>query len=759
MAKAADKNDLVVTSDLVLAAVYVPNTYHTITIEAGATLTVSLGVTLTFTAGGGIEGAGKLIVNGSSTAPVIFQGASWGSLIMTGDVSLNWLRISGASGPFVFQQGVVKLDHVIVQDVPDSRFLLIPQANSAVTFHAVAIEWGLLKQGTVDVLIQGPVGEVDFSEFSVPRKLQLGSLAVAHISGGYIGLYVTGGGTSDGCYFTTASVFHQSAEVSVFTGCKPEESSLLFVPGYGASFNLSYLLDPAPVLPLKDGFRFTPFLTSSYDDFLHAAQARGIKTLTAYYDWRRSLAGIMRDYFIPALDALKARDHVKKVYIVAHSFGGIVARYYIQSDQYRGDVAGLVMIGTPNSGLEKAYEPWEGDSLPSDWQVVNNLVRYYHYKFNTVVPSDLIALRTFIPSLKDLLPIDPVLARFGKYPLLSLTREVNTELIDLLVSKDKLLQRVPLLFTVAGTGEYTASEAVVGDANPHSVYWPDGEPYGVRNRSQVVGDGTVTVTSVQLPSVSQLIVQGAHANLPGVASEEILSRLYPNRTAPPPRPAESASRDTAHILWFAFDCPVAVAITLPSGLVINSSQQSSDTVAILSDPEMLWMLVPEEVGTYKIAITALADTQVRWWQGIDTIHTYTLKQGQTRSASYVVAPAIPILSPTPTPSPIAGATPYPSPTVTPLPVTVVGQSGPDDSPPPAALGFTSWNLSAIGTVLLPELPVWLLPVPHFKRILYPIPADQHLPGPYRLSPIWAVQLLFLALRKKGLLQRRPRHPT
>ena len=41
--------------------------------------------------------------------------------------------------------------------------------------------------------------------------------------------------------------------------------------------------------------------------------------------------------------------------IVAHSMGGLVARSYIESTDYTGGIAHLIMIGTPNHGCKLAY--------------------------------------------------------------------------------------------------------------------------------------------------------------------------------------------------------------------------------------------------------------------------------------------------------------------------------------------------------------------------------------------------------------------
>lgn len=46
----------------------------------------------------------------------------------------------------------------------------------------------------------------------------------------------------------------------------------------------------------------------------------------------------------------------EKVYIIAHSMGGLVTRSYIQSESYANDIEKFIMFGTPNHGSNVAYK-------------------------------------------------------------------------------------------------------------------------------------------------------------------------------------------------------------------------------------------------------------------------------------------------------------------------------------------------------------------------------------------------------------------
>ncbi len=53
-----------------------------------------------------------------------------------------------------------------------------------------------------------------------------------------------------------------------------------------------------------------------------------------------------------AIDRVKAETGEIKVNLVAHSMGGLVARAYVESSAYRGDVAEFFTLGTPHDGVD-----------------------------------------------------------------------------------------------------------------------------------------------------------------------------------------------------------------------------------------------------------------------------------------------------------------------------------------------------------------------------------------------------------------------
>lgn len=82
-----------------------------------------------------------------------------------------------------------------------------------------------------------------------------------------------------------------------------------------------------------------------------ALQATGFETLNVDYASRRKPIDALADDIHPAIARFAERD--APLHFVAHSMGGLVTRAYIA--KHRPDrLAGVVMLGTPNSGSEVA---------------------------------------------------------------------------------------------------------------------------------------------------------------------------------------------------------------------------------------------------------------------------------------------------------------------------------------------------------------------------------------------------------------------
>ena len=101
------------------------------------------------------------------------------------------------------------------------------------------------------------------------------------------------------------------------------------------------------------------------------------------WDWTLKSEKAYEEFLKPTIDNILSSSDYNKVNIIAHSMGGLVARAYIQSEDYEHDINKLAMVGTPHLGSCNPYYIWEGgdpktldDITDSGWiQYVNPYTR------------------------------------------------------------------------------------------------------------------------------------------------------------------------------------------------------------------------------------------------------------------------------------------------------------------------------------------------------------------------------------------------
>lgn len=313
---------------------------------------------------------------------------------------------------------------------------------------------------------------------------------------------------------------------------------VIFVPGLCGSFNLGVLLDWRG--PTLNGWGFPPFIDygkNLTESFVKAGYTRDRDLFVAFYDWRKSVKDSATNYLKPWIDRAKQRSGARQVILLGHSMGGLVSRSYIQSRAYAGDVAELITVGTPHRGSGEAYYPWGGGELKSDPSVrtVFNVYLWYlrhAHPFQTEL-SELKTVRTLVPSLRDLLPIDDYLFTQGVTPSVKpednlVERNLVGDLLNQPAGVATLLERVRAT-TIAGVGFATIKGiTVAGPPVPpgEPPAYPDGAP--VADITDGNGDGTVLVPSSLLDhpqaNNTEPIPGVGHGALPD--SPAVLARVF-----------------------------------------------------------------------------------------------------------------------------------------------------------------------------------------------------------------------------------------
>jgi pimeloyl-ACP methyl ester carboxylesterase len=280
---------------------------------------------------------------------------------------------------------------------------------------------------------------------------------------------------------------------------------ILFVPGFTGSFNLRVLLDwREPTLSGWDFPPFTEYGRGMLRTLARAGYRRNRDFFVAFYDWRKSVRDNVQTYLIPWIDRALERSGERRVVLICHSMGGLLARSYVQGSDYRGDVARLLTLGTPHRGSANSYYPWGGGEIPADPLVrgVMNVYLWYLQNANPIAGelNRLKTIRSQVPGIRDLLPIDDYLLRRDSNGLVPESamqlRNYWGHVLNNPAGLDVLFAHTDVT-TIVGDGFDTIERFVVRDSNSNDeLRYPDGEP--VEEQSGKAGDGTVLLVNARL---------------------------------------------------------------------------------------------------------------------------------------------------------------------------------------------------------------------------------------------------------------------
>ena len=242
----------------------------------------------------------------------------------------------------------------------------------------------------------------------------------------------------------------------------------------------------------------------------------------SYYDWTKKCEDSTKNYLIPTIKKAKQISRSKKVNIIAHSMGGIVARSYAQSESYKNDIDKLIMIGTPNAGAANAYFFWSGGDYVSRDPYKNTLytlikstyIWYMRFKYKKDIDMEFI--REKIPSIEELLPS----YEYGNYLLSENEKQEidietmsiqNKTLHNLNVKQDILRARNIKTYLLVGKGIETTDKITIIKGDKEDKKWVDGKPVGIIKTSS--GDGTVKCDSVDAVDGKVMYIDSDHGEI------------------------------------------------------------------------------------------------------------------------------------------------------------------------------------------------------------------------------------------------------
>jgi pimeloyl-ACP methyl ester carboxylesterase len=282
---------------------------------------------------------------------------------------------------------------------------------------------------------------------------------------------------------------------------------VVIVPGMGGSWNLDALLNCK-----SNGYTgsWTKWVTF-YDPLVTKLQDAGYQPSVFYYDWRKPISS--NSTLLTTFIQNTLEQPNETVDIVGHSMGGLIGRSYLESTKYNSHLDKLLTVGSPHNGSVLAYPAWSGGEMwvnDTNVRLAFALFQSRCFRNHASLPKN--AVQNYIPSFQNTLPIFDYLIdkHSGKIKPVSSMHDQNNWL--------------PTAFTppfygvtvgaISGTGHQTLSKIETTPptkADQLVGRWTDGRP--TNRLTYEDGDGTVLLSSSQLPGASNISLPLEHTEL------------------------------------------------------------------------------------------------------------------------------------------------------------------------------------------------------------------------------------------------------
>ena len=385
--------------------------------------------------------------------------------------------------------------------------------------------------------------------------------------------------------------------------------------------------DPVIIIPgilgswTKNGKLVIDPVLHTYDDLIETLEANSYKLNTTLfpfpYEWRNSnilSAKDLRD----KINEVQAICKCAKVDLVAHSMGGLVARQYIQSSDYEGDVDQLIFLGTPHLGGPKAYLTWEAGEFGK--KTSDNLTKFifktegkkagYKDLFDYVRNRPITSVKELLPTYYYLKDNDTGLTRTypNNYPVNQFLDDLNQN-IDRLITSDI---RITNIFGELGLDSTVNTIRVIHPSSKLPLWehgYPDGFSafFGDHGLEMGSGDETVPWLSSQFIKEDQHEFLSEHGALVSDASALIYKKLT-NKNAGTIIKKDRSLGPNRRMLIAKMLSPADFVITAPDGKRIGKDFTTDQEIneipdafysGFLTDDEYLTIPNPLD-GEYKV---------------------------------------------------------------------------------------------------------------------------------------------------------------
>lgn len=275
---------------------------------------------------------------------------------------------------------------------------------------------------------------------------------------------------------------------------------VVFLPGFAGSWSYNGLMENQPTT--YSDWQLLPILSDTYyQPLLQTLKNAGLSDsgpnqnlFTFAYDFRRSIADTAASLNTYLTNAVAPKNPEKKADIVAHSMGGLVARYCFEKiSGCSAKINKIITAGSPHQGVLEAYKLWEGGVISETNLFLRAIeeIALHASGLPYILDKDIIQNR--FPGVRDLLPVFDYIQGKPYSSLSSLTKNPTLETLTPFSS-----QFTANTTAFSGNALATAAVYTVLPANTAEQIlglWADGKPISTTSS---IGDGTVLKTSSEV---------------------------------------------------------------------------------------------------------------------------------------------------------------------------------------------------------------------------------------------------------------------